>query len=288
MAAGIRQTLLDGLAFGEGPRWHDGAFWFSDMHAYRVVRVDAAGTPETIFQHHRPVSGLGWLPDGQLLVVDMDGDILRIDAGTATTHADLRSIARFGVNDMITHPEGWSYVSQFGFDRHAGHEGAAPSVLVRADADGAVSAAAPEMLMVANGMCITPDGTTLLVAETPASRISAFTIGNDGTLHDHRVWAQLPPGHMPDGMCLDAEGAVWAACVVGDCFDRVVEGGAVVESIVVDDPGRHAIACVLGGPERRTLYALTAETFGGEEESRATMSAQVELVEVDVPGAGLP
>jgi sugar lactone lactonase YvrE len=283
------RTVLDKLAFAEGPRWHDGAFWFSDMHAHKVHRVGDDGVLDTVLEHDHAVSGLGWLPDGRLLVVDMDGALLRQDPDGVNVHADLTPLAKWGVNDMVTHAEGWSYIGQFGFDRHQGPQGACRSPLLRVDVDGELHAeAAGPGMFVANGMAITPDGRTLLVAETSGGTISAFRIGDDGSLHDHRIWARLPEGRLPDGMCLDAEGAVWVACVMGKRFDRLHEGGAVTESIVLAEDGRWAIACMLGGPDLRTLYLLTASTPGREDEALDRWDARIETTEVDVPGAGWP
>jgi sugar lactone lactonase YvrE len=282
------KTLLDKLAFAEGPRWHDDAFWFSDMHAHKVHRLGDDGVLETVLEHDRAVSGLGWLPDGRLLVVDMDGALLRLDDGGVEIHADLTPIAKWGVNDMVTHPGGWSYVGQFGFDRHAGPEGACRSPLIKVDADGRISAEAFDGLFVANGMCITPDGETLLVAETSGGTIASFRIGGDGSLHDRKLWAHLPAGRLPDGICLDAEGAVWVACVVGKRFDRLHEGGVVSASIGVEGDDRWAIACMLGGQDGRTLYLLTASTPGREQEALERWDARIEITEVAVPGAGWP
>jgi sugar lactone lactonase YvrE len=186
---------------------------------------------------------------------------------------------------MIVHPGGRAYVGQFGYDREGGGR-PVPSPLLRVDADGAVSVAAAD-LMVANGMSISPDGRTLWAAESVACRITASAVDTAGRLHDRRVWAQLPAHHYPDGMCLDAEGAVWVACPVARRFVRTVEGGRVTDKIPVEGE-RHAIACVLGGYDRRTLYLLTAATLGDAEQSRLLGSAQVERATVAVPGAGLP
>lgn len=273
-----RTLVVDGLAFGEGPRWHDGALWLSDMHQHRVLRVAHDGSTSTVIQHDAPVSGLGWLPDGSLLTVAMDGFILR----DGEMFTDLRPLAPHGVNDMISHPQGWSWVGQFGFDRHGG--GAIkPSPLLRVDSDGNVSIAA-EDLVIANGMCITADGSVLLVAESAGLRVTAFNVGDDGTLHDRRIFAEVPP---PDGMCLDAEGAIWMAAVTEGAFLRVADGGEILERVDVGE-GRNAIACVLGGPDRRSLFLLTATTLGEAASSLASMTAQVERVHVDVPGAGWP
>jgi sugar lactone lactonase YvrE len=279
-------TLVDGLGFAEGPRWHDGALYLSDMHAHRVLRVEPDGTAAVVLQHTSPVSGLGWLPDGRLLAVAMEGEVLRLEPdGSVVVHADVRALAAHGVNDMISHPGGWSYVGQFGYDREGGGK-LAPSALLRIDEDGGVSVAA-EDLLVANGMAITPDGTTLLVAESAGGRISSFTIGEGGALRDRTTWAQLPAGHAPDGMCIDVEGAAWVAAVTAGRFIRVRAGGEVTDEVPMPD-GRHAIACVLGGDDRRTLHLLTAATMAEAELSVQLRSARVETCRVDVPGAGRP
>jgi sugar lactone lactonase YvrE len=244
--------VLGGLAFGEGPRWHDGALW---------------------------------LPDGRLLVVAMVGEVLRVDPTGVAVHADVRALAPHGINDMISHPGGWSYVGQFGYDRHAGGK-PVPSALLRVGADGQADAVADDLL-VANGMALTADGSTLLVAESAANRIRSFAVGDHGDLGDGTVWAELPPGHAPDGMCLDAEGAVWVAAVTADAFLRVRAGGQVTDRVPVTE-GRRAIACVLGGDDRRTLYLLTATTLGDAESSLAAMDARVDTIQVDVPGEGRP
>ena len=277
-------VLVDGLAFGEGPRWHDGRLFLSDMHAHRVLSVDATdGSTTVVAEHDSPLSGIGWLPDGRLLVVAMDGAVLRLDASGLVVHADVTALAPHGINDMIVHPAGWAWVGQFGYDRHAGAT-PAPSPLIRVDPDGTASVAADDM-MVANGMAITPDGRTLIVAESAGRRLTTFAIGPHGTLTDRTVFAELP--HAPDGMCLDAEGAVWAACVTASRYARVLAGGEIVDTVELEPP-RRAVACVLGGPDRRTLYLLTADTLGEADASRALMTARVEQVRVDVPGAGLP
>jgi sugar lactone lactonase YvrE len=282
------QVLVDGLAFGEGPRWHDGRLYISDIHDHQVLAVDPVGATTVVARHDGPLSGLGWLPDGRLLVVAMDGEVLRLDGegGDLVVHADVRPLAAHGINDMIVHPEGWAYVGQFGYDRESGAR-VAPSPLVRVDADGSVHRAA-EDLLVANGMALTPDGATLVVAESAGMRLSAFTVGGDGVLRERRVFAQLPSGHAPDGMCIDADGAAWVSCVTTDWCLRVAEGGEVLDRIQVEEKGRHPVACVLGGPERRTLYLLTATTYGEAEPSLQARAGRIEQVRVAVPGAGWP
>jgi sugar lactone lactonase YvrE len=276
-------VFVDGLAFGEGPRWHDGALYLSDMHSHRVLSVDANGVTTVVAEHDSPVSGIGWLPDGRLLVVAMDGLVLRLEPSGLVVHADVTALAPHGINDMIVHPEGWAWVGQFGYDRHAGAT-PAPAPLIRVDPDGAASVAADD-LMVANGMAVTPDGATLIVAESAGRKLTTFAIGPDGDLSDRVVFAELP--HAPDGMCLDAEGAVWAACVTASRYARVRPGGEIVDTVELVEP-RRAVACVLGGDDRRTLFLLTADTLGEADLSRRLMSARVEQVRVDVPGAGLP
>jgi sugar lactone lactonase YvrE len=238
-----------------------------------------------VVEHTSPLSGLGWLPDGRMIVVDMEGFVLRLDDDRLVEHADLRPFAPHGVNDMISHPHGWNWVGQFGYDRHAGQK-VEPSPLLRIDADGRVMLAA-EDLMVANGMCLTPDGRELLVAESAGGRITSFDVGHDGALSHRAVFAELPPRHAPDGMCLDAEDAVWVAAVTAGAFLRVRRGGEVTDRLEAEE-GRHAIACVLGGADRRMLFLLTATTFGDAEPSRAALAARVEMHPVDIPGAGWP
>jgi len=282
---GDRDILLHGCSFLEGPRWRDGALYLSDMHGHRVLRVETDGSVETVVEHSSPVSGLGWFPGGRMIVVAMDGDILRVEDGKAIVHADLRGLAPHGINDMISHPSGWAYVGQFGYDRHAG-QSVVPSALLRVDSDGRTSIAA-EDLMVANGMCLSQDAKTLLVAESAGNRVTSYKVRDDGALSHRTVFAELPPRHAPDGMCLDAEGAVWVAAVTAGAFLRVEREGKVTDRIEMED-GRHAIACVLGGSDRRTLFMLTATTFGEADTSRETMSARVEAVPVEVPGDGQP
>jgi sugar lactone lactonase YvrE len=283
MSAREVSLLVDGLAFGEGPRWRDGVLYLSDMHSHRVLSVGTDGAVTTVAEYYEPLSGIGWLPDGRMLVVAMDGVVLRLDPPGLVVHADVTALAPYGINDMIVHPEGWAWVGQFGYDRHAGAT-PAPSALIRVDPDGTASVAADDM-MVANGMAITPDGKTLIVAESAGRRLTTFAIGPDGDLTDRAVFAELP--YAPDGMCLDAEGAVWAACVTASKFARVLPGGEIVDTVEFAPP-RRTVACVLGGADRRTLYMLTADTLGEADLSRELRTARVEQVPVDVPGAGLP
>jgi sugar lactone lactonase YvrE len=276
-------TLLDGLCFGEGPRWHEGRLWLSDMHAHTVLTVDLDGKREDVAYVDGKPSGLGWLPDGRLLVVSMhERRLLRREPdGRFAIHADLSSFTPSLCNDMVVDARGRAYVGNFGFDFERG-EKPATTVLVRVDPDGHAAVAADEMRFP-NGSVITPDGSTLIVGESFGGCLTAFTIDADGSLSARREWAKLE-GAVPDGICLDAENAVWVASPVSNEVLRVREGGAIAERIPA---GRRAIACMLGGPDRRTLFVLTSDGIAAEE-CLARRSARVEITRVDVPGAGFP
>lgn len=276
------EVVLDGLAFPEGPRWHEGAFWFSDMHQHRVIRLGSDGRPETIVEVPKRPSGLGWLPDGRLLVVSMtDRRLLRLDGHALVEHADLSGLASFHCNDMVVDAQGRAYVGNFGFDLDAGQD-PKPAELLLVRPGGGARLAAGE-LSFPNGTVITPDGRTLVVGESFGARLTAFDIAEDGSLDNRRQWARLE-GAVPDGICLDAEGAIWVASPVSAEVLRVHEGGRTSARVSV---ATQAYACMLGGPERRTLYICTAES-SNPEECRAKLGGRIEALEVDVPGAGLP
>jgi sugar lactone lactonase YvrE len=275
-------VLLDGLVFPEGPRWRDGVLWFSDMHARRVMTVDAAGRSEVIVEVPNCPSGLGWLPDGRLLVVSMnDRKLLRLDPGGLSEVADLSHIATFHCNDMVVDGQGRAYVGNFGFDFAAGQP-LVPAALALVTPDGAVRVAAAD-LEFPNGTVITPDGKTLIVGESFGGRLTAFDILPDGMLANRRVWAQLE-GAVPDGICLDAEGAIWVASPLSSEVLRVREGGAVARRIAVET---QAIACMLGGADRRTLFILTAGSVDPEQ-AKKEKRGRIEAIEVEVAGAGYP
>ena len=275
-------VLLDGLAFPEGPRWRDDKLWFSDMHDQRVKTVDLDGRCEEVVYVANDPSGLGWLPDGRLLVVSMrDRRLLRLDSDGLHELADLSDVAAFHCNDMVTDARGRSYVGNFGFDFTKG-EAPRTTNLALVTPEGRVRVVADD-LSFPNGTVITPDGRTLIVGESFGSRLSAFDIAEDGSLSRRRVWAQLEKA-VPDGICLDAEGAIWAASPMSGEVLRVREGGDVTDRVRV---ASQAIACMLGGPKRTTLFVCTAESLQAEE-CRAKRNAKIEVVEVSVPGAGLP
>ena len=275
--------LLGGLVFGEGPRWHDGRLWFSDMHAHRVIAVDEAGKAETICEMEDRPSGLGWLPDGSLLIVSMgQRKLVRLEKTHLVDHADLSSVATGDCNDMVVDREGRAYVGNFGFDFMSGGQ-FTPASLAIVEPDGSVREGAAG-LGFPNGAVITPDGKTLIVAESFGRKLTAFTIGKGGALSGQRTWAELGQA-TPDGICLDAEGAVWLAAPGSAEFLRVREGGDVAERIAM--PGRMPIACMLGGGGRRTLFLLVAD--GSQDDLRlGHTSATIETVPVAVGGAGWP
>lgn len=274
--------FVDGLSFGEGPRWHEGRLWYSDFYVHRVNAADESGTVETIVEVPGRPSGLGWRPDGTMLIVSMtDKRLMRFAGGTLTIEAELSSIATGLCNDMIVDARGRAYVGNFGFDRHAG-ESPRPAVLARVDPDGSVHRAADD-LQFPNGTVITPDGKTLIIGETMARRLTAFDIADDGTLSNRRVWAETPNCN-PDGICLDAEGAIWVTGAFSHHMVRVLEGGKVTHDLDLGD--RAAYACMLGGRDRRTLYVITNTGSGPDVAKRR--DGRIETMRVDVPGAGLP
>ncbi len=281
-AAGKPEILLTGLSFPEAPRWRDGKLWFSDFYTQRVMTVDLAGRAETIVEVPKRPSGLGWLPDGTLLVVSMlDRCVMRLEGGHLRFHADLSTVATGPCNDMVVDAKGRAYVGNFGFDRHGG-ESERPAVLARVDPDGRVTRAA-EDVMFPNGTVITPDGKTMILAESLGHRLTAFDIGADGGLGRRRVWAELP-GYFPDGICLDADGAVWVADARGKRVIRVFEGGHVDRTITTGEQGTYA--CMLGGKERRTLFICTSSGSGPAMATKR--DGRIEIITVDRPGAGLP
>jgi sugar lactone lactonase YvrE len=276
------EILLDGLAFPEGPRWHEGRLWFSDMHDGCVRTLDLSGKSEVVVRVPRAPSGLGWLPDGRLLVVSMeDRRVLRLEPQGLVEHADLSRLATYHCNDMVTDARGRAYVGNFGFDLHA----RAPqrdAEIVLVEPDGRARVAASEMKFP-NGTVITPDGRTLIVGESAAARLTAFDIADDGSLSNRRTWAQLE-GAVSDGICLDAEGCIWVASPLGTQMLRVAQGGRVTHRV---DVSRRAIACMLGGPDRKTLFCATSDSFEPEA-CRAARRGAIEVARVDVPGAGFP
>jgi sugar lactone lactonase YvrE len=277
------KVLLDGLVFPECPRWHDGKLWFSDMHARKVMTVGLDGKTETIVEVAGQPAGLGWLPDGQLLIVSqVDFRLLKLGPSGLTEVAGLGGIARTSCNDMVVDARGRAYIGHFGTRADKGPPPFAEAEIITVTPDGVVGVAA-DSLLFPNGMVITPGGHTLIVAESFGERLSAFDIEADGSLTRRRVWAALP-GLVPDGICCDAAGGVWVANAGANQVVHVQEGGRIDRRVDVADK---AFACMLGGPDRRTLFVMTASTVNADE-ARAKRSGRIETTRVEVPGAGLP
>lgn len=292
-------TLVEGGNYFECPRWREDRWWVSDFYRHAVYSYDSEGGERVELEVEAQPSGLGWLPDGDLLAVSMkDGRVLRrgVDGGVGT-YADLSELITGHANDMIVDRHGRAFVGNFGFDLMGGGT-PAPASIVRIDPDGAASVAA-EDLWFPNGMVITDDG-ALIVAETFAARFTAFDIQPDGSLDHRRVWAEVEPAPEPadtatmlsvvafgpDGCALDAEGHVWAANALGGAVCRVAPGGGIVDEVAMPD-GLGVFACGLGGEDGRTLIACAAPDF--HEEARATAREAVLLTTtVEVPQAGLP
>ncbi len=282
-------ALADGLYFGEGPRWHDGRLWFSDFYDHAVKSMDPAGHVRTELEIDDQPSGLGWLPDGRLLVVSMlRRQLLRVDADGVKVHADLSALATFHCNDMVVDRQGRAYVGNFGFDLdHALHtrgvEGVLAdhptAVLARVDPDGSLHIASTGMHFP-NGSAITADGKVLVVAETLALRLTAFDIAADGALSNRRVWA--PVGmRAPDGICMNRDGHVWIANAIGPECVLFAPGGEIIATVATDQP---CFACALGGTDGRTLYMLTAPSSVGDI-ARASRQGRVLCATVATPGA---
>lgn len=276
------KVLLDDLLFPEGPRWHDGKLWFSDMQGLHVMTVDLDGNSEKIVKVRESPSGLGWLPDGRLLIVSMiDRRLLRLDPIGLVEIADLRDLASFHCNDMVVDKLGRAYIGNFGFDL-AANKPVEPAEIVMVTPDGDARVVA-ENLLFPNGTVITPDDQTLIVAETWGNCLTAFDIESDGTLKNRRTWAKLEDVY-PDGICLDAEGAIWVAAPNPGEVMRIQAGGNVTHRMNVSTK---PYACMLGGHDRRTLFVCTAGS-SNPDEVRANPNGKIEIIDVEVPGLGLP
>ncbi len=269
------EVLLEGLKFPESPRWHEDKLWFVDIDGHKVLTVDLNGISETILERDDQVSGLGWLPDNRLLVVSMgDNTLLRLDPEGVKVVADLNKFKTVLCNDMVVDKMGRAYVGNMGFDYFNGKP-YAPSKLILVEPNGSARIVVENMAFP-NGTVITPDDKTLIIAETFAAKLTAFDILEDGSLTGRRLWANLK-SLAPDGICLDAEGGIWLAAPGRGRVVRVLEGGKITHIVKVEND---AYACMLGGPDRQTLFVAT---------SKHTRDAgRIEFVEVDIPGAGLP
>jgi len=291
-------TLIDGLSFTECPRWRDGCLYFSDRYTRRILAVSIDGCVETYARTEGLPSGIGFLRDGRLLICSMqDRKVLRREHdGAIVEHADLSALAAGYLNDMLVDDVGFAWVGNFGFDLFGG-EPARSTALIRVAPDGALAIAASD-LAFPNGTVLTQDGRTLVVAETLANRLTAFNVSN-GVLSGRRTWAAFgdPPtttdvGKVleqaevaPDGICLDAEGAVWVADVLNRRVIRVTEGGTIVQELKTGE--MCAFACMLGGNDGRTLFVCAAPTYD-DHDAAAHHRSSILFTSVKVPHAGLP
>ena len=284
------EPFLSGLFFGECPRWHDGRLWYSDFFDHAVFSVSPEGDRRVEVDFDGEPAGLGWLPDGRLLFISRLERVIRRREpdGSVVVHGDLRPWATWHANDMVVASNGQAYAGNFGFDLDGLYAGTlqasdiAAASVIRVDPDGTSSEAAPD-LQFPNGTVITDDGRTMIVAETMGGRLTAFDRADDGALSNRREWAATG-GVFPDGICLCEDGTVWVAnAMLPECV-RFAEGGEVLERVTTSMP---CFACMLGDPDRRTLYLVTAADSDGNKAPLARNGA-IEKVRTTVPGAGLP
>lgn len=283
------KTLVDstkGLKFTESPRWYNGKLWFIDIHDKRIKTVDLSGSVATVLELPFIPNGFGLTPEGTIVVGDAFQRRIHHKVGTELQQvADISDVTAFCLSDGIVDAKGRLYVGDIGYNFvDPAAKPVETCVIVLVGSDGQASLVA-DKLFFPNGMVITPDGQTLIVGETLGHRLTAFDIQEDGSLSNRRVWAQLPASVCPDGICLDSEGAVWCANPEGeDSVVRVREGGEITDRIKV---GTHAYAVMLGGPERKHLFICASGSHDPAEIHR-NPSASFQVVEVDVPGAGIP
>ncbi|HXP56633.1 MAG TPA: SMP-30/gluconolactonase/LRE family protein [Streptosporangiaceae bacterium] len=281
------QQLLDGLSFGESLRWHQDRLWLADWGAQEIVAVDGQGRPEVMARVDFPAFPMciDWLPDGRLLVVAARyGRLLRQEPdGSLVTHADLSGLADPGHpwNEIVVDGRGTTYLNNQGFDFPGGEF--APGTIAMLKPDGSARLVA-DGIAFPNGMAITQDNSTLIVAESYGQKLTAFQIAADGSLSPPRVWADLGDG-VPDGICLDAQGAVWYADVPNRRCVRVREGGTVLQTIQLD---RGCFSCALGGPDRTTLYMVATHWRGTERMTDESRTGQLRTTRAPAPGAGWP
>jgi sugar lactone lactonase YvrE len=277
------KTLMTGLAFPESPRWHEGRLWFSDWGAQELIAVDLHGESEVILRLPSFPSCIDWLPDGRLVLVSAhDGLLLRREPdGSVVTHADLSGLADHPWNDIVVDGRGNAYVNNIGFDFPEGEF--TPGILALVTPDGSARQVA-DGVAFPNGAVVTPDNSTLILAESYGNKLTAFDIAADGGLSNRRVWADLGIG-VPDGICLDADDAVWYGDVPNKHFVRVREGGDVLQTVDLD---RGCFACMLGGADRRTLFMLTNEWGGPANMADGGGVGQVLTIRAPAPGVGWP
>ena len=277
------QTLMTGIVFGESPRWHDDRLWFSDWGAQEIIALDLEGNSEVIIRMPSFPFCIDWLADGRLLIVLASDRLLlrREHDGSLVTHTDLSSLSEHPWNDIVVDGRGNAYIGNIGFDFPAGEF--APGILALVTPDGSARQVA-DGVAFPNGIVVTPDNSTLIVAESYANSLTAFDIAADGSLSNRRVWADLDNG-VPDGICLDAEGTIWYGDVPNKRCVRVREGGEVLQTIELD---RGCFACMLGGVDRRTLFLVAREWGGMESTAEGERTGQVLSAPAPAPGAGWP
>jgi len=286
------EIFVEGLHFGEGVRWHEGRFWYSDFFKHQVASTAMDGKPRVELQIEDRPSGLGWLPDGRLLAVAMTTQKLlrREKDGSVAVHADLKGFAKFHANDMLVDAHGNAFIGCFGFDLDTFIEkegigglwseaGPPKAPIMRVTPDGKVSIASPDHKFP-NGMALV--GSTLVVAECFIPGLTAFDLGADGSLKNRRPFATLskdPPSVVPDGICSDSEGAIWCANALGREAVRVAEGGKILERV---ETSEFAYSCALGGPDGRSLAIATAPSSNAHVASQAA-KGKLEIARVSVP-----
>jgi sugar lactone lactonase YvrE len=273
------RVLMEGIGLGESPRWHEGRLWFSDWVAHQVIALSPDGEREVMAEVDAFPFSIDWLPDGPMLVT-AGRELLRMEAdGSLVTHVDLSDLSDYGWNEIVVDGRGSAYINNVGFDLMVGEE-PKPGLIAVVTPEGEARPVA-DGLQFPNGMAVTPDNSTLIVAESYEGRLTAFDIDDGGGLSNRRVWADQGEGG--DGICIDAEGAVWnpkfQSCV------RVAEGGEILEMIELD---RFCFACMLGGEDGRTLFLNVAEWTGPEGIFKEPRTGQVLAVEAPAPHAGCP
>ena len=276
------RVLAEGIGLGESPRWHEGRLWFADWVAHEVIALDPDGKSEVMAHVDAFPFSIDWLPDGPMLVT-AGRELLRMEAdGSLAPHADLGELTEFGWNEIVVDAGGNAFVNGPGFDLMGGGE-PAPGIVAVLRPDGSAEIV-DEGIAFPNGMAITPDGSTLIAADSYAKELIGWEIGEHGTLSKRRTWAELGEG-VPDGICMDAEGAVWYADVPNRRCVRVAEGGAVLDTLEAD---RGCFACMLGGSDGRTLFIAAQEWSGPEGIGREPRTGQILVAEAPAPHAGRP
>ena len=304
------KKLIGGLYFGEGPRWHENKLWFSDFYSHKVMTLDENNSLETVCEVPNQPSGLGWLPNGDLLIVSMlDRKILRFSEGSISVHADLSEYVAHKCNDMVVGRDGTAYVGNFGMG-DAG-ESLNSTHLMIVKSDGTVLKG-PDNLLFPNGTVITEDGKNLIIAETLGAKLTSFDIEDNGELTNRKLWARTSPLfslliikflssmgfdlskvdfskysknlHVPDGICLDEKNGIWIASPTTKAVVRIEKGGNITDTI---NTPKGAFACMLGGKERKTLYVIISNS-SDPEEAQASPEGEIHSIEVEIPGVGKP